>query len=40
MKIKYWSTEYNCVGSSAFIQKEKKNDIIIKIFILMALLHT
>lgn len=40
MKIKYWSTKYNCAVSSAFVQKEKKNDIIIKIFILMALLHT
>lgn len=24
MKIKYWSTKYNCAVSSAFVQKEKK----------------
>lgn len=30
----------NCAVSSAFIQKKKKRYIIIKIFILMALLHT
>lgn len=30
MKIKYWSTKYNCAVSSAFVQKEKKTILLLK----------
>lgn len=40
IKLNDWSTKYNCAVSSASLVQKEKNNVIIKIFILMALLHT